>query len=146
MYLPSLNTSCSLPQLPDARYTHTQDGKWACGGFGKNIYFNVTNDDYNITYSTYNNTLSCDMWSSDSGTWIQSHALRVPRIHHVSWDTKDGVYLMGGFLGSFGTGSMNSTELVKKDGSVEDGFSLKYNTRYNISRRNKSFLLSIHHV
>ena len=48
----------------------------------------------------------------------------------MSWDTQDGVYLMSA---SFGSGSMIGTELVKKDGSVEDGFSLKYNTRYHIS-------------
>ena len=34
---------------------------------------------------------------------------------HVSWATEDGVYLIG---------LSNTTELVKEDGSVEDGFIL----------------------
>ena len=40
----------------------------------------------------------------------------------MSWATKDGVYLMGGLY------SKNTTEVVKEDGSVEDGFNLKYDT------------------
>ena len=45
----------------------------------------------------------------------------------MSWVTKDGVYLMGGEY------SMKTTELVKEDGSVENGFSLKYSTGYKIN-------------
>ena len=41
----------------------------------------------------------------------------------MSWATEDGVYLLGG-----GAYQKNTSELVKVDGSVEDGFSLKYDT------------------
>ena len=105
LYNPATNISCSLPQLPVARQYHTQDGGLACGGQLSKI--------------------SCDKWNSYSGTWTQSHTLRQSRDNHVSWATEDGVYLMGGWDNS----SRLTTELVKKDGSVEDGFSLKYDTR-----------------
>ena len=65
---------------------------------------------------------TCVKWSSESGNWTQSHTLRGNRVDHVSWATPDGVYLMGGWW------SKKTTELVKEDGSVEDGFSLKYHT------------------
>ena len=50
------------------------------------------------------------------------HTLLQSRTGHVSWATEDGVYLMGGEIGK------KTTELLKEDGSVEDGFSLKYDT------------------
>ena len=50
------------------------------------------------------------------------HTLLQSRTGHVSWATEDGVYLMGGGY------SKRTTELVKADRSVEDGFSLKYDT------------------
>jgi len=67
---------------------------------------------------------TCVKWSSDSGNWSQSHTLRQKRYGHVSWATAAGVYLMGGS----GSSSRKTTELVKADGSVEDGFSLIYDT------------------
>ena len=65
---------------------------------------------------------SCVKWSPASGTWNQSHTLREKRHAHVSWATDSGVYLIGGWY------SRNTTEKVKLDGSVEEGFSLKYDT------------------
>ena len=109
IYNPVTNTICSLPELPDARNEHTQDGELACGGDG----------------DSSNTLTTCVKWSSESGSWTQSHTLRQRRIWHVSWATEDGVYLMGGMDSS----SEFTTELVKEDGSVEDGFSLKYSTR-----------------
>ena len=104
MYNPATNTTCSLPQLPVERYHHSQDGDLACGG------------------RTYGNTLTtCVKWSS--GNWTQTHTLSHKKYSHVSFNTEDGVYLMGGY------GSTETTELVKEDGTVEDGFSLKYDTR-----------------
>ena len=107
VYIPASNTTCSLSKLPEARYYHTQDGGLACGGDG----------------GSSNTETTCVKWSSDSGSWSQSHTLRQERNYHLSWATEDGVYLMGG------EGSTKTTELVKEDGSVEDGFSLKYDTR-----------------
>ena len=105
IYNPASNTTCSLPKLPEARMYHTQDKELACGGFPGS---------HTMT--------TCVKWSSESGSWTQSHTLRHRRFGHVSWATEDGVYLMGG------TSSSKTTELVKADGSVEDGFSLKYDT------------------
>ena len=67
-----------------------------------------------------NTQITCVKWSSESGSWTHSHTLRQRRRYHVSWATDDGVYLMGGVY------SRKTTELVKEDGLVEDGFSLKY--------------------
>ena len=103
IYFPSSNTRCSLPELPVERSWHTQDGQLACGGVGGS-----------------KTMTSCDKWSPDSGSWTQSHTLRQRKYYHVSWNTEDGVHLIGG------SSSIKTTELVKEDDSVGDGFSLKY--------------------
>ena len=111
MYIPSSNTSCSLPELPEGRGYHTQDGGLACGGGSSSS-------------GTYAN---CDRWWA--GTWTRtSHTLREERRYHLSWSTADGVYLIGGVPTGTGNSGMTS-ELVKEDGSVEEGFVLKYDTR-----------------
>ncbi len=102
IYLPSGNTSCSLPDLPKGRALHTQDGPWACGG------------DSSISMAT------CDRWSE--GSWTRLASLSVTRSGHVSWATASGLYLIGGGY------SEKTSELVKEDGSVEEGFKLKYKT------------------
>ena len=40
----------------------------------------------------------------------------------MSWSTAQGVFLIGGWY------SGKTSELVKEDGSVEEGFALKYST------------------
>ena len=102
VYNPVTNTSCSLPQLPEERYEHSQDGGLACGG------------NYSPTQST------CVKWSPASGNWTQSHIFIQRRWGHVSWATTSGVYLIGGAAGWKTSGKM------KLDGSVEEGFNLKY--------------------
>ena len=106
IYNPFTKTSCSLPELTEDRYRfwHTQDGDLSCGG---------TRQD-------------CIKWSPASGTWTKSHTLRERRQSHVSWVTASGVYLIGGYY------SLRSSEKVKVDGSVEDGFGLKYDTWYTL--------------
>ena len=97
-------TSCSLPQLPvHGKSYHTQDGDLACGG-------------------SYDSK-TCVKWSPTSGIWTKSHTLRQERVSHVSWATASGVYLIGGSRSSF------TSEKVKLDGSVEEGFGLKYSAR-----------------
>ena len=108
IYNPVTSKSCSLPQLPEAIYYHSQDGGLACGG-------------YKEASSMLN---SCVKWSPASGTWIKSHTLRHPRGGHVSWATASGVYLIGGYH----TESIRTSEKVKLDGSVEEGFRLEYDT------------------
>ena len=46
------------------------------------------------------------------------------RYQHVSWATASALYLIGGHY--YGNGY--TSELVKVDGSVEEGFKLKYKT------------------
>ena len=69
---------------------------------------------------------TCDKWQWSSGSWTHSHTLRQMRSEHVAWSTEDGVYLMGGVY------SNKTTELLKQSwsigGTVEDGFSLEYDT------------------
>ena len=98
-----------MPDLPDDRYWHTQDGALTCGG-------------------PPGPDTSCLKWSPDSGTWTPSHTLTDYRAEHVSWtpDPSLGTYLIGK-LSNYN--DMRTSELVKPDGSVEQGFSLKYDTR-----------------
>ena len=107
IFNPVTKTSCSLPQLPQERYEHSQDEGLVCGG----------NTDAVKT--------SCVKWSPASGTWTQSHTLREKRAAHVSWATASGVYLIGGH----NPRSLKRSEKVNLDGSVEEAFSLKYDTR-----------------
>ena len=43
----------------------------------------------------------------------------------MSWTTASGVYLMGGQDNGNTQEGLNTSDLVKEDGSVEEGFSLK---------------------
>ena len=75
---------------------------------------------------------TCEQWSQ--GSWTRSHSISewiVPddfddewRFGHVSWATASGVYLMGGGF----DGTLKTSVLVKKNGSVEEGFPLEYDT------------------
>ena len=105
IFSPVAKERCSLPQLPQNRYYHSQNGGLVCGGSHPDAKSN------------------CVKWSPAFGNWTTSHALRQERYHHVSWATASGVYLIGGFK------SPRTSERVKLDGSVEEGFSLKYDTR-----------------
>ena len=115
IYLPSTNIFCFLPDLPEWRVFHTQDGPWACGGLGK---------PGRGRFPDPNTESSCAKWSEES--WILEYSnwseYRM-RVGHVSWAAASGLYLMGGM------GNMETSELVKEDGSVEEGFDLKYQTK-----------------
>ena len=106
IFNPVTKTSCSLPDLPEARNLHTQERDLACGGGNGNI----------------NTQKTCVKWNPASGTWTKSHTLREGSFRHMSWATSSGVYLIGGSAGT-------KSQKVKPDGSVEDGFVLKYPTR-----------------
>ena len=56
------------------------------------------------------------------GDWEESHTLLRPRHHHCSWPVEDGIVLIGG------RGSESSTEIAKWGGTVEELFTLKYET------------------
>ena len=102
VYVPSINTSCSLPSLPVGTYYHSQDGLLQCGGAG--------------------NTLHCHTFQS--GEWVKTHNLSEEREYHSSWQRGDGtIVLMGG------DDSPTTTEIVSDSSAVSTpGFSLKYNT------------------
>ena len=87
VFVPSTGQSCSLPPLPDSRWSHTSDGLYICGG---------------------QNTPSCLHFSS--GQWNISHTLVVERRWHSSWQTDQGIVLMGGY------GSLNTSEVVPTAG------------------------------
>ena len=105
IYNPATGSSCQLPDLPAERYRHSQDGSLICGG---TVDLAAT---------------SCISWDSRAGSWIKSHDLTQGRDIHVSWETDSGVYLIGGRY------SAMTSELAKPDGTVRDGFTLKYATR-----------------
>ena len=105
IYLPDSKTSCTLPNMLLRRYGHTQDGDLVCGSWISDPQFRY-----------------CSKWKN--GVWNPSHSFKEWRVGHVSWATASGVYLMGGM------GNMETSALVKEDGSVTECFNLKYQTKY----------------
>ena len=83
---------CSMPILPiliGNRIRHSQSFLTACGGSG-------SWDQPGTSCLTFN------------GEWEQSHELNVDRGGHVSWQSPDGILLMGGT----GSGISRSSELL----------------------------------
>ena len=98
---------CSLPDLPEVRYGHTQTGLEACGSFRA------------ATTKT-----TCVRLSG--GNWSLSHQLVEGRGHHCSWASPSGTLLRGGEY------SKKSTELLDVNTGRESSvmsFSLKYNAQ-----------------
>ena len=93
---------CSLPDLPNIIYFHTQSGLIACGG------------------GNYNSN-SCLTFSN--GVWNQSHALISDRSYHSAWSSPQGVVLIGGVDGSNGIGA---AEILNDGGQSAEIFPLKY--------------------
>ena len=91
---------CSLPDMPDVRYYHTQSGLVTCGG----------------------GSTSTSCYTFTNGVWTKSHTLRHERYHHSSWTSPMGIVLMGG------AGSDTTTELLTDDGQSTEHFSLQYRT------------------
>ena len=107
---------CILPQLPDQRYWHTQV-----------IFDNIVSICIKIIslewkHGGYDTPYTC--LQLVDGDWITSHHLQTERESHTSWTTTDGVLLIGGW------DQVQSTELVKTDGTTEVGtLQLKYYSR-----------------
>ena len=93
---------CSLPDLPDERYDHTQSVLITCGG--------------------QQTKTSCLTFTN--GQWVTSHQLQDNRYKHSSWMSQHGVVLMGG------SGSWNTTEMLSDNGNggSTPSFTLKYDT------------------
>ena len=92
---------CALPDLPGARYHHSQSGPLVCGGGEDN--------DYDRT--------SCVTFSG--GTWEQTHTLGQRRYAHTAWASPQGVLLMGS-----ASESGTTTEMLNDDGSTTASFNL----------------------
>ena len=90
---------CALPDLPGARYGHSQSGPLACGG------------------GSSSERTSCVKFSG--GTWQQTHTLGQQRYGHTAWASPQGVLLMGSRY-DFKT----TTELLNDDGSTTASFNL----------------------
>ena len=104
VYVPSTNTSCSLPSLPVAPRAYSQDGLLLCGG--------------------WNNKEQCHTFHSDSGEWKEKNRLSEARREHSSWQREDGTVLL-----MWGYDSPTTTEIVSDSSAVSTpGFSLKYTT------------------
>ena len=127
LYNPISKISCILPQLPEIRSLHSQNGPLLCGG-NMNTHLKPRRN--------------CMLWNSGkvylyhqrkifkyilgNGTWIQSHTLPTVRHYHSSWTPASGTgtYLLGGGGGA----SEYTSDLVKPDGTVEKTFNLKHKT------------------
>ena len=97
---------CSLPDLPDDRYAHTQTGLEACGG-------------------GYSSAIKTTCVRLSGGSWSPSHQLVEKRAYHSIWASPAGTLLMG----SNEYKRKNTTELLDTNtGKSVRSFPLKYET------------------
>ena len=103
VFVPSTGLSCSLPALPDQRSYHTMDSLLICGG--------------------WDSSTATTCLSFTSGQWITSHTLVEERFHHTSWQTEQGLVLMGG------QGFPDTSEIVATAGRQGGpSFAMQYST------------------
>jgi len=93
------NTSCFIPSIPHARRDGTLNGNKFCGGYGG----------------------SSDCIEFKNGGWRASNVISDWKSRHTSWETRNGIYLIGGAS----TDSSRMATLVKADGTSSSGFSLR---------------------
>ena len=97
-------TTCTLPSMSVPRSDHSQSGLVACGGFGQ------------LTCSTFKD-----------GAWVESHTLGMERGYHTSWNSPDGVLLLGGWIDS----AVTTTELLSSSSSTTTpGFTLPFSAKW----------------
>ena len=84
LYIPSKQIFCDLPNIPTHRQGHTTQEFTVCGGFGDN-------DDPNI------NLYNCDSFDVDTGSWYRSFDFTERHAGYVSWQTSQGLMLIGGW-------------------------------------------------
>ena len=109
IYQPDRDSACVLPDLPDVRFGHTQDGSLTCGGG-----FNSAKR-------------SCRRWNPDTGSWdLMTESLTEERVYHISWTPSDGsvTYLMGGDEGF----EDYTSEVIGSDNNVRASFPLQHCT------------------
>ena len=101
---PGGNVSCSVPDMPQPRRSHTMNNNIVCGGDGAGT-----------------DTLTSCYQLTTAG-WTRSHTLKYLRDDHFSWEVEDGIILLGGHYS-------NTSEIAKWDGTTEELFSMKYPTK-----------------
>ena len=92
---------CSLPDLPNERYSHVQSGLIACGGGGHSTSSAIRK--------------SCLTFSS--GQWTKSHELQILRYRGSGWMSPEGLILLGGY------GQWYTSEMLTDDGDTKSSFS-----------------------
>jgi len=100
---------CSLPEMSQSKFGHTQSGLTACGGFKSE------------------SRTSCIQLSAGSWT-TQTEDLLFSRYYLSSWTKTEGDILLIG-----GDGSSSTTEILYENGTSVRAFDLKYNTRFACS-------------
>ena len=112
---PDENTICTIPPFPRGLSHGTLNGMKYCHPRGGN-YWNET-----------------ECVGFNQGTWSRTNAgFQHRRSFHTSWETEEGIYLMGG------DGSSQTSELARNDGTVTEGFSLQYPIRFYILLKMKT--------
>ena len=101
---------CNLPNLPERRFGHTQNGLVACGG------------------GNYSYILS-NCLTFQNGSWTESYTLAEPRLNHLSWRSPNGIMLLGGMRDA--TNENNeppiTSEILTEEGGKQS-FPLKHRT------------------
>ena len=102
VFIPGLNESCSLSNMTQSRFRHTQNDFLSCGGDeGKGN--------------------KCEVYSPQRGNWrIESYSLHYERHGHTSWSLNESVVLLGGWY------SNSTTEIIHGNGTLSRGFDLKH--------------------
>ena len=119
IYVPALNRSCILPNLPNKRFYHSQVGLRACGGLKGQRHVGDTCEQ------------TCDTWNPEKGSWASKDVSLIGCRARNSWTTAsgEGTYLIGGYGWGSGNGHKGwdnayTTDLLKPDGTVVSGFNL----------------------
>ena len=101
---PDDNTICTVPSLPSAAYHGTLNGVNYCYPYGSN---------------------GTECLGFNQGVWSTTNAgfQHVRGGFHTSWETEGGIYIMGGETRTL------TSELARNDGTVTEGFSLRYPIR-----------------
>ena len=110
IYHPDRDTPCVLPDLPDRRYGHTQDGSMVCGGS--------------------DTRRSCQRWNADTGIWVLvTDSLIEDRRYHISWTPRESsdTYLIGGYK----SGNTSEAIALDFDNGVTSSFLLQHRTEYD---------------
>ena len=105
---PEEYTNCRIPSMPSSRSYHgTLNGLKYCGPYGGN----------------YGNETECVEFNQ--GVWSSTNSgFQYRRPSHTSWETLDGIYIMGGDY------SPKTSEFARNDGTVTNGFVLQYPIRF----------------